>query len=35
MLNSVVMGLIVVVFLVFMGNLAWQSYRDFKKHEPK
>lgn len=35
MLNNIVMALIVIVFLAFMGKLAWHSYRDFKNHEPK
>lgn len=35
MLNSIFMFIIGLIFVSFMGYLAWDSYKDFTKHEPK
>ncbi len=32
MLNSLVMFIMGLVFVVFIGYLAWDSYYEFKKH---
>ncbi len=32
MLNSIIMLFIGLVFVFFMGYLAWDSYKEFKKH---
>jgi len=35
MLNEIIMILASMVFVAVMGYLAWDSYKDFKEHEPK
>ena len=35
MLNSLFMLIIGLIFLAYMGYLAWDSYKDFHKNEPK
>lgn len=32
MLNSVIMLFIGLIFVFFMGYLAWDSYKDFNNH---
>ncbi len=35
MLNSIIMFFIGLIFVFFVGYLAWDSYLEFKKHEPQ
>jgi len=35
MLNEIIMLLSSLVLAVVMGYLAWDSYKEFKEHEPK
>ncbi|GFO77780.1 hypothetical protein BPLS_P6423 [Bathymodiolus platifrons methanotrophic gill symbiont] len=35
MLNEIIMILGVLILASVMGYLAWDSYKEFKEHEPK
>ena len=35
MFNEIIMFLISLVFVGVIGYLAWDSYKEFKEHEPK
>jgi hypothetical protein len=35
MFNEIIMILASLVLVVVMGYLAWDSYKEFKEHEPK
>ena len=35
MFNQIIMFLGALVFMTVIGYLAWDSYKEFKEHEPK
>lgn len=35
MFNEIIMFLVSLVFVAVIGYLAWDSYKEFKEHEPK